>query len=112
MYKKTVLIDLDVVLNNYNGNFNETYFPPMKTGADKFLENLSKNYAIVIFTARNLLCTSKWLIDNKLDKYVRNVTNVKEPSYLIIDDRAINFNGNYSDLTNEIRDFKVWYKNN
>ena len=93
MYKKTVLIDLDGVLNNYNGNFNETYFPPMKTGADKFLENLSKNYAIVIFTARNLLCTSKWLIDNKLD-------------------RAINFNGNYSDLTNEIRDFKVWYKNN
>ena len=45
-----------------------------------------------------------------MDKYVENVTNIKEPAYLIIDDRCINFKGDYKRLKKEIEKFNVWYK--
>ena len=43
-------------------------------------------------------------------KYGDNITNVKEPSYLLIDDRCIKFDGNYYELQKQIENFKVWYK--
>lgn len=111
MFKKTILIDLDGVLNKYDGKYDENYIPPIKEGAFDFIKKLSEDYKIVIFTARNSLIVSKWVIKNKLDEYVENVTNVKEPAHLIIDDRCINFNGNYKELKDKIENFKVWYKN-
>ncbi len=109
-FKKTILIDLDGVLNTYDGKYDEQNIPPIKEGAQDFLKELSKAYKIVIFTTRNRLKASKWLIKNKLDEYVHDITNVKEPSYLIIDDRCIKFNGNYTETKNKINQFKVWYK--
>ena len=32
----------------------------------------------------------------KLKDYIFNVTNIKEPSYLLIDDRCLNFKGDYT----------------
>ena len=109
MFKKTILIDLDGVLNTYDGKYEENYIPPIKDGAFNFLKELSKNFKIVIFTIRNSLVVSKWVVENKIDEYVENVTNVKESAYLIIDDRCINFNGDYEDLKNKIKNFNVWY---
>ena len=43
--KKTILIDLDGVLNNYVGNYNKDFIPPIKAGAKEFLSDLSKNFA-------------------------------------------------------------------
>lgn len=110
MIKKTILIDLDGVLNTYNGKYDKNYIPPVKDGAYKLIKELSEDYKIVIFTTRNSLVASKWVIQNGLDKYVENVTNVKEPAYLIIDDRCINFEGNYNILKKKIKNFEVWYK--
>ena len=109
--KMTILIDLDGVLNTYNGNFDENYIPTIKEGALEFIKEISKKFRVVIFTTRNSLLASQWIIDNGLEKYVENVTNVKEPAYLIIDDRCINFDGNYNNLTDKINKFSVWYKN-
>jgi len=108
--KKTILVDLDGVLNTYSGNFDKDSIPPIREGAFEFLQNLSKDYQIKLFTTRNKLLASKWIIDNKLSNYIDDITNTKELCYLYIDDRCINFNGNYKDLTNQIEQFKVWYK--
>ena len=110
MIKKTILIDLDGVLNTYRGEYKENYIYPIADGATEFIKDISKNYRVVIFTSGNLLYASKWVIDNELEKYIANVTNVKEPSFLIIDDRSINFNGNFQELKEKIDNFKVWYK--
>ena len=110
MAKKIILFDLDGVLNMYDGNYDGNYIPPIKDGAYNLIKELSEKYRIIIFTARNILSVSKWVFENGLDEYVENVTNVKVPAYLIIDDRCINFNGNYADLTKEIKDFKTWYQ--
>ena len=110
-FRRTILLDLDGVLNNYTGAYNENSIPSIKSGAYEILKELSENYKIVVFTSRNLLLASKWVIENNLEEYVDNVTNIKEPSYLIIDDRCICFNGNYNDLKNDIDNFNVWYEN-
>jgi histidinol phosphatase-like enzyme len=110
MFHKTILIDLDGVLNIYDGHYNENYIPPIKEGALEFIKEISKKYKIVVFTTRNSFLASRWIIDNGLEKYVENVTNVKEPAYLIIDDRCINFDGNYNNLIDKINNFSVWYK--
>jgi len=110
MFKKTILFDLDGVLNNYDGKYDKNYIPTIKDGAYKLIKELSQDYKLVIFTARNSLIASKWIIENGLYEYVENVTNVKEPAYLIIDDRCINFDGDYDKLRERIKDFEVWYK--
>jgi len=108
--KKTILIDLDGVLNTYTGNFDRNFIPPIKEGAYEFIEELSNSYIIKIFTTRNKILASKWVIENKIEKFIEDITNVKELSYLYIDDRCINFNGSYFDLKDKIEKFNVWYK--
>ena len=110
MFKKTILIDLDGVLNTYDGKFDENYILPIKEGALDFIKELSGKFKIKIFTTRNSLLASEWVIQNGLKEYVNDVTNIKEPSYLQIDDRCIKFNDNYTDLFNQIENFHVWYK--
>ena len=109
-FKRIILVDLDGVLNTYNGEYNENFIPPIKDGAYQFLEKLSYSFEIKIFTTRNKLLASKWIIENKLDKFVSDVTGFKSPAYLIIDDRCLNFRGNFDKIFDEINDFNVWYR--
>ncbi len=107
---KTIFIDLDGVLNNYTGDYDENIIPPMKQGAKEFLEELYKNYKMKLFTTRKTNLAKQWLIDNNLDKYFLDVTNTKEPAWLYIDDRCIKFEGDYNKLYTDIKNFKAWYK--
>ena len=113
IYKPTILIDLDGVLNKYKGNYNKNFIPEINEGVVEFLEkmHLQNKYNLVLFTTRNLLLSAKWLIDNGIDKYFSDITNIKIPSILQIDDRAICFKGDFKKLLNEIENFNVWYKN-
>lgn len=111
MYTKKFLIDLDGVLNEYGKEpFDEKYIPKIKDGAEEFLNKLSKMGELYLFTTRNLLLAAKWLTDNKIDKYFKDITNVKIPSYLYIDDRCVCFKGKYSKALDEIKNFKVHWK--
>lgn len=109
-HRRILLIDLDGVLNEYDGKFDENIIPNAKNGTKEFLEKLSKDYDIKIFTTRNRLITSKWLIKNNIDKFIKDVTNVKESSYLHIDDRCICFDGDFEKAINAINNFKVYWK--
>ena len=109
-FKKTILIDLDGVLNTYRGKFDEANIPPIKEGAYEFIKKLSERYQIKIFTSRNLFLVSKWIIQNNMEEYIFDVTNRKEPCYLIVDDRCINFDGNYQKTINHIEQFTTWYQ--
>lgn len=110
-YLKKILIDLDGVLNEYGKEkFDETFIPEIKSGAEDFLKELSNTSELYLFTTRNLILSTKWLIENNLDRYFKDVTNIKLPSYLYIDDRCICFKGNYAQTLNEIEKFKVHWK--
>ncbi len=109
--KKTILIDLDGVLNEYGKEkFDENFIPEIKTGAKEFLENLSQYAELYLFTTRNLMLAAKWLIKNNLDKYFKDVTNIKMPCQLYVDDRTVCFKGDYQKTLDEIINFKVYWK--
>lgn len=106
---KTILIDLDGVLNTYTGEFNEKFIPPIKNGAKKFLEKLSADYKVKIFTTRKSMLATQWVIDNELQEFIDDITNIKEPCFVQIDDRCIKFNGDYDNIIEQINNFHVWY---
>ena len=110
-FTKRILIDLDGVLNEYGQNkFDENFIPEIKEGAYEFVKEVSKDAELYLFTSRNLILATKWLIKNNLDNFFKDVTNVKIPSYLYIDDRTICFNGDYNKTIHEIKNFKVYWK--
>ena len=111
MYKRTIMIDLDGVLDNYS-KYDESTIPEIKTGAKEFVEKLylSGKYDLVLFTTRSPKMALEWLIKNKMDMYFKDVTNVKTPAYIYLDDRAIQFKGDYETAFEEIENFKVYWK--
>ncbi len=110
MYQKTLLIDLDGVLNNYTKYTND--IPEIKTGAKEFLEKLhsTSEFELVLFTTRNKIQAVKWLIENNLDSYFKDVTNIKIPAYLHIDDRAICFKNDFDEAFEKTMNFKAYWK--
>ena len=108
--RKAILIDFDGVLNEYTGRFDKDYIPPIKEGAKEFLKKLSEIFDIKIFTTRNKILATKWLINNNIDQFVADITNTKDLAWLYIDDRCINFDGSFENLFNNINNFKPWYK--
>ena len=111
MRKKRILIDLDGVLNEYGHElYDGNSIPEIKAGAIDFVKELSKFAELYLFTSRNLMLSSKWLFDNKIDHYFKDVTNIKIPSYLYIDDRCVCFKGNYMQTLDEVRQFEAHWK--
>ena len=111
MFKKKILIDLDGVLNEYGKEpYNENYIPDIKKGAKEFLKELSEFADLYLFTSRNLMLSTKWLIKNGIDKYFKDVTDTKLPSFLYIDDRCICFRCKYKETLKEIKNFNVYWK--
>ena len=108
---KTISVDLDGVLNVYEGQYDENTIPPIKSGAAEFLKQLAEEYKIHIFTVRNDQLVYKWLQFYNLDKYIDSISSTKNNfSSVILDDRAINFNGNFNEAYNQIKKFKPHWK--
>ena len=111
-FRRNILIDLDGVLNCYCGGYDENFIPEIKEGAKEFIEKLyaEDRFNLVLFTTRNILKSAKWLVDNNLYSYFSNITNVKLPAFLCIDDRALTFRGNFNEIYEEIVTFRPYWK--
>ena len=111
MHKRTIMIDLDGVLDDYS-KYDENNIPEIKKGAKEFIKKLHSTgkYELVLFTTRIPKLSLNWLVENKMDKYFKDVTNVKYPAYIYLDDRAIQFKGNYENALDEIEKFKVYWQ--
>jgi hypothetical protein len=93
--RQTLLVDFDGVIHDYQGwNGVEPIGQPIAKSRAALLL-LEKTYRIVIFTTRPAENVERWLRHYGFPDY--KVTDKKEPAYLIIDDRAITFNGIWSD---------------
>ena len=110
MAKRTILIDLDGVLNTYTGGFDPNYIPPLKDDAEMFLAQLVEVFDLKLFTTRSVEMVENYCVDNNIRQYFSEITNIKKPAWLIIDDRCLNFDGNYQNMIMKILDFKPWYK--
>ncbi len=104
----TACVDLNGVLDHFQGWTGKYEDYPVRDDARKLLVGLQdRGYRVVILTARtNLEGVHNWLADNGLAEWVDEVTNIKPPAYIYIDDRAVRFNGDVRETLDEIDNFK------
>jgi hypothetical protein len=106
-----VCVDLDGVLNLYDGWKGADYFHPPRPGAAEFLHSLGQQgYEVVIFTVRWAPHVEEWLRANGLAEYVSRVTDRKPPAHVYIDDRALCFQGDFSHLIERIQGFQAHWE--
>lgn len=116
--KKTVVFDFDGVIHSYKSGWKgDSVIPdPPVDGIEKALKEISEaGYEIVIVSARCASVVGKmaiqaWLDRYKLSKYVSRVCKAKPAAIVYIDDRAICFDGNASELLQKVEQFTPWTK--
>jgi phosphoglycolate phosphatase-like HAD superfamily hydrolase len=104
--KKTICVDFDGVIHAYTKGWNDgkVYDDPIPGAIEGLAKLQRKNYAVVIFTARqDFLEIGLWLKKHDTEKLIdfNNliITSVKVPAIAYIDDRAVRFN-NWQDTLN------------
>jgi hypothetical protein len=109
---KKILLDFDGVCNTYNGEYNQNVLPPIRNGLEDFLKSLKElGYTIIIFTARKpIKKIVEWFINYGLGDYIYDVTNIKEPAQLYLDDSGITFKGDFNESLKTIKEFKTYWK--
>jgi hypothetical protein len=113
--KQTVIFDFDGVIHSYKSRWTGTAIipdPPVE-GIREAIEEIRKHYKVVVVSSRcyqegGIEAIRKWL--KNYDIIVDDVTDEKPPAVVIIDDRAITFDGNTVGLLNKIKEFKPWNK--
>jgi hypothetical protein len=111
--KKTLAIDFDGTLSAYTGWKGETapLDPPLPGAVDFLNECLDHGFKVTIFTTRPIQLVDEWL-DQYAGPDVANVveiTNLKPPAWLYIDDRCFLFTGTFPSME-EIDKFKAWWQ--
>ncbi len=99
-----IAIDFDGVIHkNSKGYFDGTIYDEVVEGAREALEEISKTYTIIIYTAKarhdrgfvdgksGTQLIWEWLEENKLDHLISKVTSEKPRAVAYIDDKAIRF---------------------
>lgn len=107
--KPTICVDFDGVLNNYKGYDGDNLGTP-RPGCKEFLQELNKNYKVIVLSARRYSHIIQWLNDHGLWEYVEDVTSFKPVALAYIDDRGIRFNGDYNEIIEQLKDFKPYWK--
>ncbi|MCU1273832.1 MAG: hypothetical protein JWO48_1263 [Bryobacterales bacterium] len=106
-----VCVDLDGVLNLFDGWKSAEYFHPPRPGAAEFLRRLNEmGYRVVIFTVRWAPHVEQWLREHSLAEYVSEVTDKKPPAHVYIDDRAVCFEGDFDSALGKVTEFKAHWE--
>ena len=108
---KTICIDFDGVIHpnmKYLGT-SKIIEPPLE-GVKDFLIELSKQFKIIIHSARCEDSDGKEAIEKYLKKYniEYKVSENKPHAYIYLDDREINFNGDFEKAMKDIIEFRQW----
>lgn len=110
-HQRTVALDFDGVLNTYIGwkGDNELFQP--RSGVLLFLTALKeRGYKIVVYSTRPAESIERWLKKYDLIDYVDGIFNQKPLAYVYVDDRAITFDGSFSNAFQKIIDFKAHWE--
>lgn len=113
--KPTVIFDFDGVINSYTSGWtgaDSTPDPPVE-GIKDAIAQIRRYYRVVVVSSRcyqpgGVEAIRTWLAKNGID--VDDVTDEKPPAKVIIDDRAITFDGDAAGLLEKINTFQPWTK--
>lgn len=113
---KRILFDFDGVIHSYTSGWKgaENIPDPPVEGIKELFDKLhAEGYEIVVFSTRaettaGIGAIIKYLHDNEID--VDRITSQKLPAIVCVDDRAICFTGDTTDLLDKIINFQPWGK--
>lgn len=112
--KQTVVFDFDGVVHSYTSGWKgENIIPDSPvTGIKEAIDEIRKaGYEVIIVSTRCAHYEGQVAILEWLRKYqiaVDDVCKEKPPAIVYIDDRAICFDGNPTELLSKIKDFEPW----
>lgn len=117
MAKQTVIFDFDGVIHSYQSGWQAaTIIPdPPVPGIIEAIKEIRRHYRVVVVSSRCYQAGGIEAIECWLKKYdikVDDITDEKPPAVVIIDDRAITFDGRSEELLEKIKAFKPWHKKN
>lgn len=113
--KQTVILDFDGVINSYSSGWtgaDSTPDSPVE-GMREAIAAIRRQYRVVVVSSRcyqpgGIEAIRSWL--NKHEIAVDDITDEKPPAKVIVDDRAITFDGNSAGLLDKINKFQPWTK--
>ena len=111
MRKKNICIDFDGVMNTYTGWKGEEELFEMREGCREFIIKLAEIYNVVVFTTRKAEYVWAWLEKYQIKDFVNDVTDIKIPAEVYLDDRALKFEGNFLQSLDCIKNFKSFWNN-
>ncbi len=109
--RRTICLDFDGVLNSYRSGWcgiDAIPDPPIH-GSDRAVARLREDYRVVVHSARCATQDGRDAIQAWLDKHgivVDEVCEHKPPALVYIDDRAIRFQGNWTDALTQLKEFR------
>ena len=113
--KPIVAFDFDGVIHSYKSGWQgaDTIPDPPVEGINEAIQEIRKQYRVEVFSSRchqpgGLEAIEAYLALKGIE--VDAVVTVKPPAYVIIDDRAITFDGDSKTLLNKIVKFVPWHK--
>ena len=108
---KTVCLDFDGVIHSYRSGWQgvEHIPDPPIHGVKAAIAQLRKRYRVVVHSARGNTeqgreAIARWLARHEIE--VDDICESKPPAFVYVDDRAIAFNGNWSDTIMAINAFR------
>ncbi len=112
-FKPTVILDFDGVIHSYRSGWQGPAViadPPVE-GIKEAIANIRKYYRVVVVSSRcyqpgGIAAIERWLKRHGI--VVDAVTDEKPPAKVIIDDRAITFDGDAAGLLARINAFRPW----
>lgn len=112
--EKILAVDFDGVIHGYQSGWQgpqATDDPPVP-GVRPFLEEMSNDYRIVIHSTRaetkaGVIAIYNYLREHHL--YFDEITHLKPPARVYLDDRAMLFTGSFDGLPEKIRKFRTWH---
>ncbi|MCE5285848.1 MAG: hypothetical protein LLG02_08380 [Pelosinus sp.] len=115
MAKQTVILDFDGVIHSYSSRWQGTTLipdPPVP-GIKEAIQEIREWYRVVVVSSRcyqegGIAAIKTWL--EKYEIVVDEITDEKPPAVVIVDDRAITFDGHPEKLLKKIKAFKPWNK--
>lgn len=108
--KNPICIDFDGVIAEYDGWKGEDDWGNPLKGAKEFLEKLNKvDLRWVVFTTRPSDKVADWFKKHELPT-PEDITNIKIPSPVYIDDRVLKFDGDFDKLVKDLKNFNVYWK--
>ena len=118
---RNIFVDFDGVINSYKTHFTTpTDLPdPPVPGAIEWLENLTENFHVTIYTTRMIQGVAQaaivdWMLRNGLPMRVLDKMSfscIKGGADVYIDDRAYRFTGVFPSVE-QLRNMKPWHESN